>query len=472
MLLRLKRASEAANARGKPAKRALDCLCLALPPLTPFRSSLPLSTMTSLPAGNNEAGMRALDAKCEDRHAHASTRTVVQLSKLPLAVKKAYMNNSCVLDLPHLVRCLIEAELSADARVGTEFNEPALLIAARNGSARALKALLSGGANNALTDERFFTPLHEAAFTGQIACLQLLLNAGAKTTAVEFLGNSPLMLTVAHDHVDCARALLPVSDLSLTNRTGRTALHLCATSASDECFLLLLPHYGDVDVRTVPGVNPDGSPVASGFNVTPLHSACAMGQHEMAKALLRRGASRMARNSLGWTPLHVAALEGHLRCVIVLVGRADNVKMTSAEVNVADAVGATPLHYAAQMGRDKICGLLLEAGARLDAEATSGHTSLMVAQECQPDNASLLALLSGQGPALLPGTNCDHCGKTPAQASVPYLKTCGECQSVRYCGAACSAAAWRGHKAACRARVAEVEAKTRGRIAPPPSPGR
>ena len=425
--------------------------------------------MASLPYYGDEASMRALDAKCENRHAHDSTRTVAQLSKLPLSTKKDYMYNSLVADLPHLVRCLVEAELSADARVG-KCNGAALHVAAQCGSERALRALLAGGANHALVDERFFTPLHDAAYQGHSACLQHLLDAGANVNAVELLGMTPLMYAVVKDHAGCAQALLPSSDLSLANMQGFTTLHLCVISGSDECFQLLLPKYGDVDVRMAKGTDEKGVPLSTAFNRTPLHVACGRAQHEMAKALLRRGASRMARDSIGWTPLHVAALEGHLRCVIVLVGRADNIKMTPAEVNVADAVGATPLHYAAEMGLEKICGLLLEAGARMDAKTKAGHTPLMVAQQFQPNNAALLALLSGQA-AQLPGTVCDHCGKTPAQASVPYLKTCGECQSVRYCGAACSAAAWRGHKAACRARLAEVEAKTTAREVQLPSPG-
>ena len=278
------------------------------------------------------------------------------------------------------------------------------------------------------------------------------------------------MYAVMQKHTDCAHALLPVSDLSITNHMGRNTLHVCAAAASDECLQLLLPHYGDVDVRTVQGKDENDVLLPDAFDRTPLHVACAIGQHEMAKTLLRRGASRMARDSLGCGPLHYAALVGHLRCVIVLVGRADNVKMTPAELNAVALDGATPLLYAAEKGHEKICGLLLEAGARLDAKTKAGHTPLMVAQQFQPNNTALLALLSGQA-AHLPGTVCDHCGKTPAQASVPYLKTCGECQSVRYCGAACSAAAWRGHKAACRARVAEVEAGTKARQVEHPSPG-
>ena len=77
----------------------------------------------------------------------------------------------------------------------------------------------------------------------------------------------------------------------------------------------------------------------------------------------------------------------------------------------------------------------------------------MVAQHFHPTNAALLALLSGAGPAQLPGTVCDHCGKTAEQASVKLLKSCGSCYGMRYCSAECSAAAWPAHKAACKERV-------------------
>ena len=121
-------------------------------------------------------------------------------------------------------------------------------------------------------------------------------------------------------------------------------------------------------------------------------------------------------------------------------------------------MGVTALHHAAQNGHNKICGVLIEAGARLDAKTSEGFTPLMIALQEQPANAALLALLSGAGPAQPPGTVCDHCGKTAAQASVISLKACSQCHAVRYCGVECSVAAWPGHKAACKARAAERKA--------------
>ena len=111
----------------------------------------------------------------------------------------------------------------------------------------------------------------------------------------------------------------------------------------------------------------------------------------------------------------------------------------------------------AEKGHIKICGVLLEAGARLDVKASDGYTLLMLAQRFHATNAPLLALLSGGAPVQPPGTVCDHCGKTAAQASVNALKACSQCQAVRYCSVECSVAAWPGHKAACKARAVERE---------------
>ena len=183
----------------------------------------------------------------------------------------------------------------------------------------------------------------------------------------------------------------------------------------------------------------------------------------MAKALVERGASRTARDSWQRIPLHDAAGEGNLSCVVLLVGRLGKFKMTPAEVNAAERNGNTALHLAAAGGHEKVCGVLIQAGARLDASNSDDRTPLRLAQQMCPGNAALHALLSGGGgPAQqLPGTVCDHCGKTAAEAAVPYLKSCGSCFEMRYCGAACSVAAWPGHKAACKEKRAEREMKTK-----------
>jgi len=225
---------------------------------------------------------------------------------------------------------------------------------------------------------------------------------------------------------------------------GWSALHVNVVNGNDACFELLLPLVGDVDVRTVQGVRADGSPNPL-FNNTPLHIACDLGKHDMAKALLRRGALRTARDSEQRTPLHMASVGGHASCVALLLSKPGRYKLTPDEVNAADIRGWTPLHIAAFCGQTKICGSLIAARARLDAVDSRDRTPLMLALQEHPAKTALLDLLAGRGPEHPPGTVCDGCGRPEAEVQ---LHPCSGCWSARYCGSACNAAAWPAHKAA------------------------
>ena len=419
----------------------------------------------SLPT--NKAEARALDTKCASFHSAVSKRIAAQLEKQNQEYKVDFLTRSTMWDLGNLVRCALEAKISADTKTDEQFGvSPMLVVAAFHGSLRALKALGAGGANLELPDRAGGTALAWASREGQLACLLFLIEAGANPNAQDELGNTPLFEAVANKRVECARVLLPISDLKLVTRKGRTAFHSAADLASEECFEMLLPLMSDVDVRTLPGVDEHGEAEPC-CNLTALHLACDKGQQLMCKALVKRGASRMARDSLQRIPLHWAAFSGHLSCILLLVGRPGKVLMTPEEVDAVDAKGWTPLHLAAFGGFDKICGVLIQAGARLDTKTRFGDTPLMLAQRDHPTNAALLMLLSSGsfGPAQpLPGTVCDHCGKTAEQASVKLLKVCGNCHGARFCNAACQTAAWPGHKAACKARVKEREEATKLRI--------
>ena len=412
-----------------------------------------------LPNYGDEAAVRALDPKCANFHSTVSKRTVVQLSELPSAEKAVYLWNAVIGGLSNLVRCALEAKISSNSCSPCALKRPVLVQAALKGSVHILKQLLEAGADHSLTDSKGFSALYLAADAGSVECVQLLLAAGADANKPENVcGTTPLLIAIGHKHTDCVQALLPVSDLLRTNHQGQNAFHFCVNTANEEFFELLLPLMNDVDdVRTLR----DEEVNDEMFNATALILACKKGQQQMAKALLKRGASRMARDSKQRTPIHYASLNGHLSCLTLLIGQPGRRKMTPAEVDAADVNGATALHLAAEWGFEKFCGVLLEAGARLDAKRSDGHTPLMLAQHFHPTNAALLALLSGAGPANPPGTVCDHCGKTAAQASVNSLKACSECHAVRYCSAACGAAAWKGHKKACRARAKEREEKTK-----------
>jgi len=230
-----------------------------------------------------------------------------------------------------------------------------------------------------------------------------------------------------------------------------------------ESFEMLLPLMSDLDVRTVPGLNADGSPT-SYFHEAPLHLACSFGQHDMAKALLRHGALRTARDNDQRTPLHAASQYGHLSCVSTLLGKPGDYQLTPNEVDTLDVDGWTPLHYAAFHGHANICGALLKAGACLDATNSDGETPLELAQEEHSSNTGLIDLLAGRGPEHPPGTVCDGCGIPEAEAWGAKLHACSGCLVARYCGKTCSRTAWPAHRAECGRLQAAREERFRPKM--------
>jgi len=114
--------------------------------------------------------------------------------------------------------------ISADTRWG-EDDAPVLCIAAEKGSERALKVLLDG-ANLALADKKGRTAAHYAAYFGRIACLRLLIDAGAQLEAkTTGSGSTPLHLAAQEGHAECCSLLLAMgSDANARNDNGQVCL--------------------------------------------------------------------------------------------------------------------------------------------------------------------------------------------------------------------------------------------------------
>ena len=74
----------------------------------------------------------------------------------------------------------------------------------------------------------------------------------------------------------------------------------------------------------------------------------------------------------------------------------------------ATAFGMTPLHWAARAGETECAGLLIDAGAAVDARAKSRRTPLQLAAE--QDRAGIVTLLAGRGADL---DTQDGKGRTP-----------------------------------------------------------
>jgi ankyrin repeat protein len=126
------------------------------------------------------AALHEQDMKCANPASVVSRTFVDMLKALPLAEMAAQLADFAFYDCPNLIRCALAAGTPVDALSG-ELQCSALCAAAQEGSERALKALLAGGASVKLKDAtQGFTPLHYAAMKNQVTCIELLLDAGAE----------------------------------------------------------------------------------------------------------------------------------------------------------------------------------------------------------------------------------------------------------------------------------------------------
>ncbi|XP_041986761.1 integrin-linked protein kinase [Aricia agestis] len=102
---------------------------------------------------------------------------------------------------------------------------------------------------------------------------------------------------------------------------------------------------------------------------SPLHWACKEGHIKIVEMLIRRGARINVTNLGDDTPLHLAAAHGHRPIVQLLL-------QNRVDVNFTNEHGNSPLHYACFWGYNAIAEDLLLAGALVSLANKDGDTPL------------------------------------------------------------------------------------------------
>jgi ankyrin repeat protein len=88
----------------------------------------------------------------------------------------------------------------------------------------------------------------------------------------------------------------------------------------------------------------------------------------VVKMLLSSGADVNHKNKYGWTALHWAAGNGHLKVVKVLLS-------FEADIHHKNKGGWTALHYAAHSGHLEVVKELMKSGARVEVD-NNGKTPI------------------------------------------------------------------------------------------------
>ena len=230
-----------------------------------------------------------------------------------------------------VVRSLLNQHV--DVNTPQEDGATALAWAAHWDDLEIAELLIRAGAKVSAANKYGVTPLWEACNNRSGAIVELLAKAGADPNATLLgTGETALMRCVRTGNVDTVKSLLAHgADVNVKeNQKGQTALMWALEGRHPEISRALIEHGADVYAKS-----------KGGF--TPLLFAARQGDLDSARLLLERGTNVNETTPDGLNPLLVATDSGHGALAIFLVEK-------GANVNAADPDGLTAMHCALRMG--------------------------------------------------------------------------------------------------------------------------
>lgn len=304
----------------------------------------------------------------------------------------------------------------ADANTANEFGMTPLSQACVNGSSALVRLLLKSGAHPNTPITTGETPLMTCAKSGAVDAVRLLVEYGAAVNAREPKeSQTALMWAAAEHHPDVVKALIDAhAELTANSRQGFTAIHFAARVGDLESVKLLLAAGVDINIltQTEGGTNRVTnqlgiSKTVGALGYTPLLVAVLRGHVDLALYLLDQGADPNIL-AAGYTPLHWASSQwesftanpvygfddpmagipdraAKLRLVKALLAHGANVnaRMTKPQPSFAggylDTVGATPFLLAASANDLEMMRILLDAGADPKIRTATNASAIMAA---------------------------------------------------------------------------------------------
>ncbi len=246
--------------------------------------------------------------------------------------------------------------------------------AATSGEKAVAELLLANKADVNAKNNLGQTPLQSAAQWGHKELAELLLANHADVNVKDVYGVTPLDAAEMNGHDDVAELLRQHSHAV----TAETIAQSTRPNRSDPCpsglvreFIMDNPDWPEASVCVKP--KPQSEFVDKELQEAGISTAAHDGDLASVQALLEVSPDLVfSKDIAGWTPLYLAAANGHKDVVELLLAN-------HAEVNAKDRDGRTPLHAAATFGHKDVVELLLANHADINARDKNGNTALDVA---------------------------------------------------------------------------------------------
>lgn len=353
---------------------------------------------------------------------------------------------SCTNRSDPMVRMLLEAGAKPNAAQST--GETVLMTCARTGSLTAVRLLLEKGANPNGRETRWRqTALMWALASGHSQVARTLIEHRADINARSIGGFTPLLFAVQQNDLDSVRLLLAKgADLNYATEDHGNALTVASASGHEELGLFLLEQGAETDRPDAHGVTAlhytmaQGLSLINSLNYDPAYRVVPPSMHDLAKALLAKGANPNARiitrlrlgpddpstgmGMEGATPFFLAALGGDAEMMRFMVEHGADHTVTAkgdttslmaaagaargvtqgtlkqrlgkpeeavrvmvklgADVHATRENGQTALHAAAFAGENEVVEYLVDHGAEVEIEDNIGQTPWSMAIGISP----------------------------------------------------------------------------------------
>ncbi|XP_067672358.1 ankyrin-1-like [Haliotis asinina] len=250
----------------------------------------------------------------------------------------------------NIVELLVSA--GADLSICDSEGWTPLYQAASSGDLEITKLLLNNGASLEVSTTAGETILHGGVYGNNPDIIELLIQSGCKVNQVNSQGQHPLMAAVmSRSHVSIVKALIAAgSDLNLPeNNEQLSPLHATIHHHHHDAAILLIN--AGCDINSV-----------NSRDQTPLHNACEKGKADIVAHILKQPHLNPDGIKSTALPLHAAAVNGHVNIVQMLLEAKFNINQLSDG-------GLTALQAGIQENKYSVSKTLLQYGCDVDAHA-------------------------------------------------------------------------------------------------------
>ena len=278
-----------------------------------------------------------------------------------------------------------------DINAVNDEDQSALLLAAKHGHIEVVKHLISiPHIQINRPDLQFCTPIHHACWEGHINIMKVLLDANAAVTLKDIYDRTPSdvcktpdMKIIMKSYIDSAisNAQTKITESGVIEYVAATEDYLleqcwdlCTINENInennkilyddneefQTFLQLLSVHPHLKIGYLKYKN----------SKTLLMEAAQNGKITVCKLLLTEGADPMNADINGFTALHFASTNGHLKIVKLFLSKCN------MNPEVCNKMNRTALHCAAQNGHIEIIKLMIDYGVNIRAKDKNGYNAL------------------------------------------------------------------------------------------------